>query len=389
MLTAPATAAAVRRTPGAAGITVELIEDVQRFTSMRTEWTELLHSSAASNPFLTWEWLHSWWTHLRGMSHLHVLAVREGGLLVAIAPLRMSHRGLPWLSRLEFLGTGSAGSDYLDLIVRHGHEAESLDAVGRCLRSRSVPVRLRHLAAESAIARLSAPLTRQDWTASVSADGECPVVRLSGHSWDSYLATLGPSHRANVRRRLRAISQHFEMRFDRVASEDERHTALECLMAFHVQRWREHGGSSAFRTTDVRAFQDDATSRALHSGWLRMYVLRLNGLPVAIMYGFAHGGRFYFYQHGFDAGYQQHSVGLVLMSLTIRAALDEGLREFDMLWGVEPYKFLWTSERRPLHRIDLFPSGVAGRIHQGADAARRRLAMLARHVRPRRIACGT
>ena len=37
---------------------------------------------------------------------------------------RVTRDALPWLSRLEFLGTGYAGSDYLDLIVRRGHELE-------------------------------------------------------------------------------------------------------------------------------------------------------------------------------------------------------------------------------------------------------------------------
>ena len=55
-----------------------------------------------------------------------------------------------------------------------------------------------------------------------------------------------------------------------------------------------------------------------------------------------YGGRFYFYQHGYDERYAAHSVGLVLMALTIRAAIDEGAHEFDMLWGTESYKSLWT-----------------------------------------------
>ncbi len=39
------------------------------------------------------------------------------------------------------------------------------------------------------------------------------------------------------------------------------------------------------------------------------------------------------------------------MALTIRAAIDDGASEFDMLWGTEPYKALWARERpRPAAR---------------------------------------
>jgi CelD/BcsL family acetyltransferase involved in cellulose biosynthesis len=110
-----------------------------------------------------------------------------------------------------------------------------------------------------------------------------------------------------------------------------------------------------------------------------MYVLRLNGEAAAVMYGFNYGGRFYFYQHGFDDRYKAQSLGLALMGLTIGAVIDEGAREFDMLWGVEPYKFLWAREVRTLQRIELFPSTIGGTLQRRAADVRRKAGRLARH----------
>jgi len=223
-------------------------------------------------------------------------------------------------------------------------------------------------------------LSAEGWTLSIAPDGVCPVIRLTGHSWDSYLATLGSSHRANVRRRLKGLGQRFQMTFERVTSEEQRRDALAALMKFHGQRFVGRGGSSAFQTPALRAFHDEATHRALDRGWLRMFVLRLNDAPVAVMYGFWQNRRFYFYQHGFDEEYQQHSVGLALMALTVRAAIEEGVDEFDMLWGVEPYKWLWAHETRLLHKIRLFPPHLGGRVHHRAVEARQHLRELARRV---------
>jgi CelD/BcsL family acetyltransferase involved in cellulose biosynthesis len=339
-----------------------------------------LRASAADGPFLTWEWMHAWWTHLAGGSALRVLAVREGDDLIALAPFRIVPHSIPWFSRIEFLATGHAGSDYLDLLVRQGREDDALRAIAGFLDTEPMTLRLDHLPEGSLGAQLAERLSGQGWTVSSTPDGVCPRIPLAGHTWDSYLATLGSAHRANVRRRLRSIEQQFQARFELVTSDAVRARALDALAGFHEQRFREEGGSSAFFTPDVRAFQEEATRRALERGVLRMYVLWLNGEMAAVMYGFFYNRQFYFYQHGFDDRHAKHSVGLVLMAQTIRAAIDEGAEAFDLLWGTEGYKSLWARDARTLRRIHLFPPHAAGRIHRRAVDARRRLGRLARRV---------
>ena len=103
--------------------TVDVIDNVDRFGALRAEWIDLLQNSSSHNPFLSWEWLHAWWTHLGESRRLQILTVRDDdGRLVGVAPLCGSRGRWPWLSQLEFLATGWAGSDYLDLIVRRGYE---------------------------------------------------------------------------------------------------------------------------------------------------------------------------------------------------------------------------------------------------------------------------
>jgi CelD/BcsL family acetyltransferase involved in cellulose biosynthesis len=229
-------------------------------------------------------------------------------------------------------------------------------------------------------ARLADRLAGSGWTRVAAPDGTCPLIPLAGHTFDSYLGTLGSSHRANFRRRLRALAQAFDMRFETVTGDEDRCRVLATLAAFSQRRWKDHGGSSAFMTAGVRAFQEEATRRALRRGWLRLHVLRLDGVAAAVLYGFQYGGRFYFYQQGFDDRFREHSVGLVLMGLSIRAALEEGAGAFDMLWGVEPYKFLWARESTTLERLDLFPPHLGGLLQRHTVSARRRAGGLARRV---------
>ena len=363
---------------------MEIISDPARFADMKPEWDDLLAASSAVNPFLTHGWLHAWWTHLHDARRLAILAVRSEGRLVAAAPLSLSRARLPWFWRYEFLGTGLAGSDYLDVIVRRGHETESVRALAAYARLQKRALHLEHLPESSAAAKLIAPLTESGWSIREVPNGVCPVITLQGLTWDSYLATLGPAHRANVRRRLRSLQRNFGMRFDAVTADAPRAEALEALFAFHARRFASDG-STAFRTPALRAFHHDVTRVAMNEGWLRLFTMSLDDRIAAVMYGFSCGDRFYFYQHGFDDRYREHSAGLAVMALTIQAAIDEGLAEFDMLFGDEAYKSFWARERRQLLRVDLFPPHLAGHIHHGSVEAERTLRTLARRIWPSNV----
>ena len=121
------------RRPSAAGqvLTTTVVDQDREWRGLAREWNELLANSASDNPFLTWEWLDAWRTHVGRLDRLHVVTVRDGERLVAIAPLCSAATGFGPLSRTTFLGTGPAGSDYLDLIVRRGYEPDAVAEIGR------------------------------------------------------------------------------------------------------------------------------------------------------------------------------------------------------------------------------------------------------------------
>jgi CelD/BcsL family acetyltransferase involved in cellulose biosynthesis len=364
------------------------IRDSWALRALRPQWNELLRASAAAGPFLTWEWVHAWWRHLRGTAALDTVTIWSRDRLIAAVPLMRTRGPLAPFHSLSFLGTGHAGPDYLDLIVRRGYETDALNVLASLFETQQVSLRLGHVREQSFSARLADALQSRGWRTLTQPDGVCPVIQLAGHTWESYLATLGSAHRANVRRRLRALDRQFAVGFEQVSSETARLEALTALFRFHQSRFDRAGGSTAFLTPGLRAFHDEVTRLALDRGWLRLYVLRLNDQPAAVMYGFAYNNQFCFYQHGFDDRYSHLSLGLVLMAQSIRAAMDEGLQAFDLLWGTESYKFLWTHEARGLQRIHVFPPNLGGRAQHAAVHLRRRLAPLVRRAFPPGDHCG-
>jgi CelD/BcsL family acetyltransferase involved in cellulose biosynthesis len=369
---------------------IETIEDVAGFERLRTEWNDLLRQSASNCLFLTWEWLWNWWHHLCDGRRLLLVTVRCGGELIAIAPLAVSpprvRRLIPFRS-VEFLGSGIIGSDYLDFIVKAGKEQDACRVLAECLRRGKLMLELTQLERRSCLAEtFAAELTRRGWSLSEAKTEVCPFINLTGHSWESYLATLGAEHRYNFLRRLKNVMKQFEVRFEQVRSEEQRREALPLLIALHNLRWRNRGCSEAFYTADLVAFHDELSRLALQQGWLRLFVLRLDGKPAASLYGFSYHRVFYYFQAGFDPLYGKYSVGLVTMGLAIKSALEEGVEEYDLLHGDEPYKFHWARAARELGRLELYPPGARGLLYKRTLAVSRTTRRMARRVLPATLA---
>jgi CelD/BcsL family acetyltransferase involved in cellulose biosynthesis len=309
---------------------------------------------------------------------------------VAIAPLAIRPPQLmrlaPWRT-VEFLGTGSVGSDYLDVIVRRGFEHRAERALTEYLNRESLVLELKQLhKTGSTAAKLAQRLREEHWSLQESVTNVCPLIKLSGHSWESYLGTLGRDHRYNFRRRLKNLQQQFDMRFEMVRTEEERNEALPLLIRLHQLRWDERGGSDALHEPDLQAFHETFSRSALKRKWLRLFVLRLNDVPAASIYAFRYGPSFYFYQSGFDPRFSKNSVGLVIMGLVIKHAVEEGAEEYDLLHGDESYKSHWASERRELIRLELYPPRARGWLCQRTVEFSRAAKTFARRILPRPFA---
>lgn len=369
----PGHLAGIRLVATRSPFTVERITDESALVAIRGDWNELLQSSRADCFFLTWEWAATWWKYLGAPGRLIVLVVRHRGELVALAPFRLRPSGLlrkqPF-PVLEFLGSGFAGSDYLDVIVRRGYEDTAVDALAQELSSyrnvRRSSFKWNSLVRDRCLAvRIAERLNSRGWSVDEAQTNICPYIPLEGHSWESYLAGLGSEHRADFRRKWNRLNRDFDVRFEAAQTSDECAESIDLLIEQHNLRWRHRGGSDAFHTPELVGFHRELSQVALEKGWLRLYVLWLNGKPAASLYGFFYGEKFYFYQSGFDIAYEKYSVGMITMGLAIQSAIAEGAREYDLLHGDETYKSHWSSHHRPLTRLELYPAGMRGLLYRG------------------------
>ena len=310
-------------------------EFVDRLESLRDEWTNL--AEQGQNVFATWEFATTWWEYFGAGRRLVTVGCRDsGGELFAVLPLYFWRRRP--LRVLRFVGNGAG--DVLGPVCRPERAADAARALRRLLETArwdwDVFVGENLPGEQDWPQRLGGHLIRREGN---------PVLRAPD-GFERFLAQRTPNFRSAVRRGERRLARRYQVRY-RLSDSTTLDGDLNALFRLHQARF---GGQSAFggdRTAFHRAF----ARRAHDRGWLRLWILELDGRPVAAQYGFRFGGVESFYQSGRDPELRRESLGMTLLSHAIRSAADEGVREFALLRGHEPYKYRFATEDRGLDSV--------------------------------------
>jgi CelD/BcsL family acetyltransferase involved in cellulose biosynthesis len=332
---------------------VEEINNTNGLIEIADSWDYLLSESHSDNVFLTWEWVFNWWRVYEKNKELMILVVRsnrEG--IVAIAPFYLCRNksfNTFWIDEVRFIGTGEDVSpDYLDIIIRKGHEKGSIRAIVRylCNEPRWDVINLTDVLSTSSLAGTLKRLALINGLSFTKAHwATCPYINLPS-SWEEYLLGLSKNTRYNVRRRMRNVERRFKTRYLICQKTDEVDYAIQKLSALHRKRWVGKKSSRSFATKEYNAFHQAVARDFAKKGWLQLSCLELDGDIVAIYYDYCYKNKIYYYQGGFNPSLYKYSPGIVLRAYVIQKAIERGLQEIDLLKGAYDHKYMWTSLNR-------------------------------------------
>jgi CelD/BcsL family acetyltransferase involved in cellulose biosynthesis/peptidoglycan/xylan/chitin deacetylase (PgdA/CDA1 family) len=299
------------------------------------EWTAL--AARSGNVFATYEWAACWWRHHGGSRRPLVVACRSGdGRLLAVLPLYL------WAARplriLRFIGHGAG--DQLGPV----HAPEDRDAVEPLVRQALDSVGWDLFVGEQLPARAL-------WSGALGAgvirrEGS-PVLAAPAGGWPEYLAGRSANFRQQLGRKERNLARRHRVELRLVTEPERLPEALDRLFELHALRWG--GAGSAFLPR--AGFHRDFAAAALERGWLRLWLLELDGRPAAAWHGFRFGGVEHYYQSGRDPAFDHLSAAFVLLAHTIRAAFDDGVAEYRFGRGQDPYKYRFTDADPGLETI--------------------------------------
>jgi hypothetical protein len=205
------------------------------------------------------------------------------------------------------------------------------------------------------IEALSQYMAKSGYRVIKQVQDRCPYLDLP-ESFDRLLMGYSSKKRKTIRREIRNHGKMFDLvDFTAIGSIDE---GLEAARKLHNLSRRIKGETGSFERKGYLEFHQRLARSLARDNRLYFKFLTRDGKPVAFLYGFLSGNRFYDYQTGYDPEYSAQRPGFLILVRAIQDLIDRGVKRFDFLRGYEHYKLYWTDTVRNTYRYYILPPGM-------------------------------
>jgi CelD/BcsL family acetyltransferase involved in cellulose biosynthesis len=362
---------------------VETIADEAALAEHAPEWAVLDTGLSPRTPFSSPLWCMTWWCHFarRGLGardRMRVLAVRDGGRLVAVAPMMVTSRpsvGPIQARELQFFGADASMTEMRGPVCR----PEDAEAVVAALYT-----------------HLEACASEWDWVqwrglrkaepAAEWAHAALPLDRYAEQTdhyltlpatWQEFRAGLPRNIKESLRKCYNSLTRDghaFEFRV--VSTPGEAAVALRRFLELHRERAHVTGKvdhTDVFAKPASRRFLLDYGLALARAGDLRVFQLAVGDVVVATRIGIVLGEELYLYYSGYEPAWGRYSVMTTVVAESIRWAIENGFKVVNLSTGTDVSKMRW----RPQQVV--FASG-----YQVSSTLRARLAFAALEIVRRR-----
>jgi CelD/BcsL family acetyltransferase involved in cellulose biosynthesis len=343
--------------------TVELVSDYAAFVDLEPRWNEAVQRASVPYPFLRHEWVRSWWDAFGGNAQLHILVVKAGEQIVAIAPLlRETARmyGVP-VSRVRFLANDH--TPRTDFIVADPSE-ETYRAIWDTLRQDDSwdLLQLNQVVKPSVtLDTFSRFAAEEGLSFGTWPHSDSPYLTLTG-TWEQYFNSLSAKFRSNIRNRMTRLTRHGEPVLEVLRERTAIEGAYADALRLETSGWKAEEGTSICSDPSVERFYALLTERATERGWLELLFLTVGGRRIATSYGSTYGGRLFLFKTGYDPELATCAPFKLLTYFAIRHAYERGLGEVDFLGDAEPWKLEWTPAARSHDWLFVFANTRRARL---------------------------
>jgi CelD/BcsL family acetyltransferase involved in cellulose biosynthesis len=267
---------------------------------------------------------------------LACLAIWSADRLVAIWPLVVQRDGALKIVR----PLGFEGTEYcLPLVEPDARAPRRIARLWRAARALSDLALLPQVRTES---MLRTVLRKETWWRAIyGAEDMRYVTRAAYNDWSAYRGTLSAKLRYEIRRgwqRLEArgaVSVH-------IAEQTEIVVLVDWLLDQKRKWLAQKSARSAWLGEDTyRNFLGSLLARRDSTGGALLFVLKVNGAPIAASFVSVDRTRVEGYVAGYDPAWRECSPGNVLTEHVIRWAFERNL-DVDFRIGDEAYKRRWT-----------------------------------------------
>ncbi|MFH0876169.1 MAG: GNAT family N-acetyltransferase [archaeon] len=347
-------------------VRIQPIDSNEEFNSLSGRWEKLLDESTASNIFLTYDWLYTWYKHFGNDKKLFILTCYDNDELVGIAPLVISKVKLVFkLRMLEFMGGEEACSEYLDFIVKKGHEAKCIESFASYIHNEKKKYDFIHLSdfhSESPLCALfkekignSSSLYAFDITRTIY------YISLKG-KYEDYFTSLRRSVRQRLNKDKRNLDADFKVKERVIVNSGELESAVDTMVNINRRRWNERGLPGAFSSKKMVGFIREVAGVLLNKSRLYLYFLELNEKPVSYNFCLEFNKKRCGYSSAIlpEDAYLKYGVGRVAHSNVFIDCFRKNIFEYDFLRGEEEYKKKFSTDHRTTSELIIANKNLQG-----------------------------
>ncbi len=376
---------------------IELVDTEEGLGALAAAWEDLRAGNEALDVFSRHDWVANWWTHFgRGGGEdaihlhdgeeiltipvrdrrLHVAVAKDGGEVVAIAPLVVSSgrwRRLPARFLTPPLNGQAARSDWIAAPGPKGDAAVEAIAAFLAESGGWDVLVLDGLPLDGAALRIAAERFARAARGFAAippwGHSQIPV----GESWDGFLAARGRHFRKHLWQTERALAKLGEVQAVHRAGGDAAAQGVDEFFDIDRESWKAEHGESVALDARLEAYYRDLAARFARRGMFETWTLTVGGDAVASFLCLCEGKVLYTlktsFRHKFASA--KYSPSMVLMSHIVRDAWARALH-IDFV-GRTGFSRRWSSEERLFGGLRAYGRGPFALALRGADALRARL----------------
>lgn len=326
----------------------EVIQSLEEFEMVQEIWDRL-----EVDPLNSFSWNLSWWNAFQTHGDLRLIKFERDGTVVGLAPFYVDR----WfgLTRLRFLASGDACTDYVDLICAPEHYGSCTYSLAEYIREKKFDVVELECTKDDRLA----VLLKQHLDGNYSFDHRAvePTWRLTlPDSWEEFVAGTKKSLRRKINKAVRRLeSGEFTISS---SAEIPVGFAFQTLKDLHTRRFNSMGKPGVFADKKFEKFLRSAVTEFSLDGRSEIVIVSHNGSAIASQLYFDSTQGYQLYQSGYHPDSMKLEPGHLLFTSMVKKAIERGDRFFDFLRGNEVYKEFWGAEPHVQNKLRMISKGV-------------------------------
>jgi CelD/BcsL family acetyltransferase involved in cellulose biosynthesis len=319
-------------------------------------WDELVRTLGL--PFVSGAlWLRCFWNAFdEGDKELAVLSARRDGRIVAIVPLLQTKR---------MLRTWSPVANFHSPSLVYAAESPPPGAAAAMLERLLQTADMFDLGAvqagdgfcaamHEAARALRLPIVKD------TADSDA-VIELRG-PWETFRRSLSRNLEQSTARHHRQLQKFGDLAFDEVTGGERLAAVLEECFQLEAAGWKAAHGSPILAQQDTLRFYTELAHQAADAGALAVYVLRLDGKPIAFEYCLRAGRRIDMLKISYAPDLARYSPGNVLRQMVLKREIERGVITIYHMGLASDWKLRWANRVDPLVRLRIYGRGPRARF---------------------------